>query len=29
MLHIAAAIIGAIGGFFIGVALYNLVFFFV
>ena len=28
MLHIAAAIIGAIGGFFIGVALYNLVFFF-
>ena len=28
MLHIGAAIIGAIGGFFIGVAIYNLLFFF-
>ena len=28
MLHIGAAIIGAIGGFFIGVALYNLLFFY-
>lgn len=28
MLHIGAAIIGAIGGFFIGIAVYNLIFFF-
>lgn len=28
MLHIGAAIMGAFGGFFIGVALYNLLFFF-
>ena len=27
MLHIGAAIIGAIGGFFIGIAVYNLIFF--
>ena len=29
MLHIAAAIIGAVGGFFLGIAVYNLVSFFV
>ena len=28
MLHIGAAIIGAFGGFFIGIALYNLAFFY-